>query len=520
MDRAAVRTIPDDSGSGLEEEMSEACDLSALEARRRIGRKELSPSELLESCLARIERTNPAVNAIVARDLAAARRAARAVEAALTAGDALGLLAGLPVGVKDLQATAGLTTTSGSLLHKGHVPEADDYSVANMRRAGALLFAKTNTPEFGAGGNTRNRVHGATGNPFAPALTSGGSSGGSAAALALGQVALATGSDYGGSLRTPAAFCGVVGFRPSPGIVPSPDRVAGLIPFPVVGPMGRTVADAHLLLMAQMGRDRRDPFSGDGGSIPGRLGVADLCRLRVAVSADLSCAPVDKAIGKVFTSRVRQFGHVFREVQHRSPDFANVHEIFETLRGVYFLAAHRDRLARSRELLDSNVIDNTERALKLSVVNVSRALAEQTLLAKRFLAFFDEVDVLICPAASVSPFPHAQLFVEEINGERMATYMSWLAITYAPTMALACAVALPCGVDHKGMPFGIQLIGPPGADAHILRAAHALEQVLATNSETARPVPPAARQSDPEAGARATSGAGPAPSHAGSAHRS
>jgi Asp-tRNA(Asn)/Glu-tRNA(Gln) amidotransferase A subunit family amidase len=259
--------------------------------------------------------------------------------------------------------------------------------------------------------------------------------------------------------------------------------------------MGRTVADAHLLLTAQLGTDKRDPFSGgpgDGGALPRSLNGADLCRLRVAVSPDLACAPVDKAIAGVFAARVRTFGHVFREVQERAPDFANVHEIFETLRGVYFLAAHRERLLRNRELLDTNVIDNTERALKLSVVDISRALVEQSLLAKRFLAFFDEVDLLICPAASVSPFPHAQLFVEEINGERMATYMTWLAITYAPTMALACVVALPCGVDHRGMPFGIQLIGPPGADARVLEAAHALESVLAANPETARPIPPAA----------------------------
>jgi len=470
--------------------MSDACDLSALEARRRIGLKTLSPSELLESCLARIAKTNASVNAIVALDAEAARREARSVEEALTRGDALPPLAGLPIGVKDLQATAGLTTTWGSLLFKGHVPVADELSVAKVRRAGGAILAKTNTPEFGAGANTRNRVYGATGNPFAPRLTSGGSSGGSAAALALGQVPLATGSDYGGSLRTPAAFCGVVGFRPSPGVVPSVDRAVGLMPFAVIGPMGRTVADAHLLLTAQIGQDKRDPFSSaDNMRIPRRLCGADLGRLRAAVSADLGCAPVDRAIARVFQSRVERFGHVFRELHSRAPDFANVHEIFETLRGVYFVAAHRERLESKRELLDCNVIDNTERGLRVSLTDVAKAHVEQTLLAKRFLAFFTEVDVLICPAASVSPFPHEQLFVEEINGERMATYMRWLAITYAPTMALACAVALPCGVDHLGMPFGIQVIGPPGGDAHVLEVAHALEEVLAEDAETARPAP-------------------------------
>ena len=257
--------------------MADACDLSAVEARRQIGLRQLSPVELLESCLRRIEATNGAVNAIVAMDADAARKRAKAVEQAIGRGDELGLLAGLPIGIKDLQATAGLRTTLGSLLYEDHVPAEDEFGVANIRRAGGIVLGKTNTPEFGAGGNTRNRVYGATGNPFDPTKTSGGSSGGSAAALALGQVALATGSDLGGSLRTPAAFCGVVGFRPSPGVVPSVDRANGLFVFSVIGPMGRSVEDAHLLLRAQIGEDKRDLFSsGDGARIPSRLTGADL----------------------------------------------------------------------------------------------------------------------------------------------------------------------------------------------------------------------------------------------------
>jgi Asp-tRNA(Asn)/Glu-tRNA(Gln) amidotransferase A subunit family amidase len=470
--------------------MTEACDLSAVAARRLIGAGKLSPTELLDSCIRRIEKTNRAVNAFVALDVEAARRQARAAEEAMRKGAAPGLLAGLPVGVKDLQTTAGLTTTWGSLLFKDHVPAADELSVANVRRAGGVVLGKTNTPEFGAGGNTRNRVYGPTGNPFAPDKTAGGSSGGSAAALALGMVPLATGSDYGGSLRTPASFCGVVGFRPSPGTVPSVDRAASLVPFGVTGPMGRTVEDAHLLLRAQMGQDKRDPFSSsDNARIPVRLTGADLARLRVAVSPDLGCAPVDKGIARLFQARVKIFGSAFREVQERAPDFANVHDVFEVHRCVAFVAAHRERLEKSRELLDRNVIDNTERGLKLTLPAVSAAHVEQTKLYKRFLAIFEEVDVLICPAASVSPFPHAELFVEEINGERMPTYMRWLAITYAPTMALACSAVLPCGVDQHGLPFGIQVIGRNGADAFVLEVAHALEGVLAANEETARPLP-------------------------------
>jgi amidase len=472
-------------------EMTEPCDLSAVEARRLIGQRKLSPVELLESCLARIDKTNGAVNAIVAMDAGAARKRAEEIEQAVGRGEDVGLLGGLPIGVKDLQATAGLRTTSGSLLLKDNVPAEDELGVANVRRAGGVILAKTNTPEFGAGANTTNRVYGATGNPFDPSKTCAGSSGGSAVALALGQVALATGSDLGGSLRTPASFCGVVGFRPSPGVVPNVDKPASLTPFSVNGPMGRTMADAHLLLRAQMGQDKRDPFSStDNARIPAELAGADLGTLRVAVSPDLGCAPIDRAIADLFKARAARLRPVFREVQERAPDFAGVHDIFEVHRCVQFVAAHRERLEKSRDLLDRNVIDNVERGLKLTLPDVSRAHVEQTKLYKRVLAFFKDVDVLIAPAASVSPFPHTQLFVEAINGETMPTYMRWLAITYAPTVALCCAAAVPCGVDHLGMPFGIQVIGPNGADARVLQVAHALEQVLARDKDTARPLPP------------------------------
>jgi Asp-tRNA(Asn)/Glu-tRNA(Gln) amidotransferase A subunit family amidase len=470
--------------------MSEPCDLSALEARRAIGARRLSPVELLESCLARVSATNGAVNAMVAMDVDAARRRAREIEAAVGRGEEVGLLAGLPVGVKDLHTTAGLRTTFGSLLYKDHVPPRDDALVARIRSAGCVILGKTNTPEFGAGANTVNRVYGPTGNPFDPLKTCAGSSGGSAAALALGQVPLATGSDYGGSLRTPAAFCGVAGFRPSPGLVPVAERPVSLNPFGVAGPMARTVADAHLLLRAQAATDRGDPFSPSAvAPLPAELTGADLGRLRVAVSADLGCAPVDRSIAAVFEERVARFRHHFRAVEERAPDFSGVHEVFETLRGVNFVAAHRERLEQAREKLDRNVVDNTERGLELSLADVARAHVEQTKIYRRVNAFFQEADVLICPAASVTPFPHAQLFVEEINGEPMPTYMRWLAITYAPTMALCCAAAIPCGRDHAGLPFGLQVIGPNGADARVLEAAHALEQALAADPATARPVP-------------------------------
>ncbi len=468
--------------------MTEPCDLDATTARRLIGRKALSPVELLESCLTRIEQTNGPLNALVAIDADAAMEEAREAEQDMMDGSVLGVLHGLPVGIKDLKATAGLRTTWGSLIHEHDVPEEDDPVVANIRADGGNILAKTNTPEFGAGANTWNKVYGATGNPFDPEKTCGGSSGGSAVALAAGMVPLASGSDYGGSLRTPASFCGVAGYRPSPGLVPSAGRPVGLSPYSVEGPMGRTVADAYMLLQAQIDLDPKDPFSHIGHlALTGELGEVDLNSVQVAFSADLGCAPLDNDIRRIFEERCGAFRSVFAGTWEQDPDLGEVHECFEILRGVNFVAAHRERLEKHRDLLGPNVIDNTERGMRYSLPDVAWAATEQHRIYQRFIDFFDDADVLICPAAAVSPFPHAQLYPTHINGEEMPTYMRWLALTYGLTMAVPTAVCLPCGVDHLGMPFGIQIVGPNGSDAKVLRIAHTLEKVLAEKPETARP---------------------------------
>ncbi len=469
--------------------MTEPCDLSAVAARRLIGAKKLSPVELLDSCLKRIAATNKTANAIVAMDEGLARKQAKTAEKQVMRGDELGLLHGLPTAIKDLEAVAGLKMAMGSLIMKDHVPEADEPSVANLRAEGANIFAKTNVPEFGAGANTRNKVYGATTNPFDAKLTPAGSSGGSAAALALGQVPIATGSDYGGSLRTPAAFCGVTGFRPSLGLVPAPDRAGGLIGWNVLGPMGRTVDDAYLLFRAQLDVNRADPYSSaDAHDFPDALLPADLGSVRAAFSTDLGECPIDSDIASVFQARAKALAPHFGAAEFTSPDFSGIHDIFEVHRGLAFVTGHQERLAKHKKLLDRNVIDNTERGLTLTVSEIGRAFVEQQALMKRVLGFFDEHDVVICPAASVSPFPHTQLFIEEINGETMPTYMRWLAIAYAPTMALCCAAVVPCGRDQKGMPFGLQIFGPRGSDLRVLEVALALEQAMA-GTDMARPVP-------------------------------
>jgi Asp-tRNA(Asn)/Glu-tRNA(Gln) amidotransferase A subunit family amidase len=488
--------------------MTEPYRLSAVEARRLIGQKKLSPVELMKSCLQRIAAVNPAVNAVTVLYPEHAIDLALATEKRIFNGATMDVLDGLPVGIKDLHAVGGMRSTWGSLLFKDFVPEQDDGMVATVRMAGGLPFCKTNVPEFGAGANTKNRVFGATGNPFDPMLTCAGSSGGAAVALALDMMPLATGSDCGGSLRTPAAFCGVVGFRPSVGLVPSPDKIAGLIPWGVLGPMGRTVEDAYLLLRGMLTVDRLDPFSSmDAFDWPERLEPADLASVRLAFTPDFGAVPIDAMIRRVFAERMAFVTRCFMDADETTPDFSGVHEIFEVHRGLAFVTAHQEKLARHRDLLGPNVIDNTERGLKLTVEEIGRGFVEQQKLMKRVHEFFDDYDVLIAPAASVSPFSHNTLYVSEINGETMPTYMRWLAVSYAPTMALCCAAAIPCGLDEKGLPFGIQIIGPRGHDRRVLEIALALEQVLAMDPKTRRPMPDVTRL----AGTSSTAAADPAP---------
>jgi Asp-tRNA(Asn)/Glu-tRNA(Gln) amidotransferase A subunit family amidase len=474
--------------------VGELCDHDAVELRRAIGAREVSPVELLDSCMARIEAVNPALNAFVATDYERARHAARAAEAAVRRGESLGPLHGLPIGIKDLQETAGLRTTHGSLLYADHLPARDERSVAALRAAGAIVVGKTNTPEFGAGANTTNAVYGPTRNPFDPARICGGSSGGSAVALATGMVPLASGSDTGGSLRTPAAYCGVVGFRPSPGLVPSERRPLGWTVLSVLGPMGRSVADTCLLLSAMAGYDRRDPMSVPTEPSSFRVPPpADPATLRVAFSEDLGFAPVDSGVRATFRACAARFAGLFRSSASRDPDMADADDTFAVIRAAGFLAAHRQHYERSRDKLGPNVAANVEQGLGFSLADLARAHAAQTRIYRAFQELFEEVDVLICPAAAVPPFPVERLYPTHINGEELRGYFHWIAITYGLSLTGHPVAVIPCGLDPTGAPFGIQVCGPRHGDAFTLGVAHALERHLATEPELTRPLPDLAR---------------------------
>lgn len=476
--------------------MTEPCDLPAVAARALIGERKLSPVELMDSCIDRIEAIDPAVNAVIARSFETARATARDSEAAVMRGDSLGPLHGLPLGVKDLIDAKGLPTSFGSVLFADNIAAEDEAIVAMLKRAGAIVVGKTNVPEWGAGGNTRNALHGATGNPFDPDRSAAGSSGGSAVALATGMVPLATGSDTGGSVRNPAAFCGVVGFRPSPGLIASNSRNMAWLQTSQLGPMARNVSDACLMVSCMLERDGRDPLSAvlhAGGSPdaaayrdPPRI---DLANLRIAATTDFGFAPTERVVADAFKSKLATFGSAFRSVEWTHPDCSNADEVFAVLRAVAFLGRHKDLAEKHPDKVGPNIRDNVAEGLGYSALDVARALSMQTEMYRRWQTFFGAHDFVLAPAITISPRPWSELYPAVIDGKPTKSYFHWLAMAYAVTNVGHPTVAIPAGRDSTGMPFGIQVIGPRGGDLATLAVAREIEALLGANPETARPVP-------------------------------
>jgi Asp-tRNA(Asn)/Glu-tRNA(Gln) amidotransferase A subunit family amidase len=399
-------------------------------------------------------------------------------------------LHGLPTGIKDLHETAGLLTTYGSPLYRGFVPQTDAAMVALVRKAGAIILCKTNVPEFGAGANTRNVVWGATGNPFDPSLNAGGSSGGAAVALACDMLPVCTGSDTGGSLRIPAAICGVVGFRPSPGVVPADGRPLGWTPISVLGPMGRTVGDLRLLFAAQIGMDDREPlaFPLDPGAIAMARPV-DLGRLRVAYTEDFGQCPVSGEIRRVFRSRIAAMRHLFRSCDEVAFDFGEADACFDVVRAQSYVDRYRDDYNKDPSSLGSNVRVNYEMAAKMTLAEMAWAHAEQTRIFRRFQARLRDYDLVLSPTVPVTPFAWTQLYLEELEGVRLRNYYHWLALTYVVTLVTNPAMSLPCGVDEHNMPFGLQITGRFRADRDLLDAGEAMEQAFAGIPGLERPRP-------------------------------
>jgi amidase len=469
------------------------CAQDAITLAGLLRRREVSAREVISAQIDRITAVDAKVNAIVTRCFDAALAKAAAADQALAAGETPGLLHGLPVAHKDLADTAGVRTTYGSLLFKYNVPERDALIVSRMAAAGAISLGKTNTPEFGAGSHTVNKVFGATRNPYDLTRSAGGSSGGSAAALAARMICLADGSDLGGSLRNPASFCNVAGLRPSPGRVPAWPASDVTDTLSVVGPMARTVADLALLLAVISGPDPAVPLALDAPppalTDPDQvlaLLASDLTGVKVAWSPDLGL-PVDPAVRAVIERARPVLAGLGCEIIDATPDLSGADEVFRTFRAFRFAANYGLLLDAYRDQLGANVVWNTERGLELTLEELTRASGLRDRLAGKVNAFFADVEVLACPAVQVPPFDVDLDWVHEIDGVPQRTYLDWMASSYLISATGLPAMSVPAGFTPEGLPVGLQLVGRRRADWELLSVAYAFE--LATgHSKVAPPV--------------------------------
>ncbi|MBH97042.1 MAG: amidase [Rhodospirillaceae bacterium] len=452
----------------------------------QIRTREISVLELLQQYLDQIERIDPHVNAIpTLRPRAELLEEARGADRILSRGDNVGALFGLPMAIKDLSLTKGLLTTRGSRIYQNFVPDTDELYVERLRQAGAIIIGKTNTPEFGAGSQTYNEVFGATRNPYDLSKTCGGSSGGAAVALACGMVPLADGTDLGGSLRNPASFCNIVGFRPSIGRVPKLSANAWNS-LSVHGPMARTVSDLAFLLSVMAGPDSRDPISLDeSGSRFLESLDRDFQGTRIAWSQNLGNYPVEPIVNQVCNASKSVFQDLGCDISDAEPDFSGADDIFQTLRAWGFAESRRDDLLAHRSLIKDTVIWNTELGLNLTARDIASAQTARTALYRRIMAFLDEYEFLMLPVSQVPPFPVEVEWVRDINGSEMQTYIDWMATCYAITCTGLPAISIPCGFTPDGLPIGLQIVGRHHCDFEVLQIAHAFEK--ATQYSNSRP---------------------------------
>ncbi len=458
--------------------MSTSGDLAQLSAsalRRRIGRREVSPVEAVEACLAQIDHHNSTINAVVTLNEKALDEARR-LEQQTARGEAMGLLHGLPVGIKDTTAVSGLRTTYGSPLYANHVP-ADDALVAwRLRAAGAIILGKTNTPEFATGGNTFNAVFGPTRNPWNPNRTAGGSTGGGAAALATGMIALADGTDLGGSLRMPASFCGVVGLRPSPGLVPTTPSPHLWDRLSVSGGLGRTAEDVALFLQATAGPSPDSPVYQpfEGRDFVGAVHAGFRPGLRLAYCPDLAGIGIDTDLERVCRTAAHEMTQIQATIDDIEMDLSAGRDAFLALRGYEMVATHYGRLG-DIDQLGANLAGNLRSGLEVTTKALAAAEHTRSQFWLRFRDFFRDYDYLLTPCMAVPPFPVEQNYPDTVGGKAMETYVDWFAPTFVLSLTGLPVGCVPCGLDAEGLPVGVQIVGPPMGEEGVLALAQAIQ---------------------------------------------
>jgi len=465
---ASAAASPPVSGDAL-------CDLSAVDLAGRIQKREVSARDVIAAHLARIERVNPKVNAVVT--LVADRALADAARADETQarGGKIGPLHGLPVAHKDLVDTAGIRTTRGSPFYRDQIPTRDALIVSRIRAAGAITLGKTNTPEFGAGSQTFNTVFGATRNPYDVSKTCGGSSGGAAVALACGMVPIADGSDTGGSLRNPAAFCNVVGIRPSPGRVPSEN--GSWSPLSVSGPMARSVADVALFLSAIAGPSPGSPLSlqDDGARFRAPLGRS-FKGVRIAWWKGLGGIPFEPETRRIVDGNRRVFEELGCLVQEAEPDFTGVDDAFKVLRYASNYSQYAPLVRERPEWVKDTIKFEVTQAERLTAADVGRAQARQALAHEQSRQFFEKYDYFVLPVTQVAPFDVTTPYPTEIAGTKMGDYLDWMRSCWYVSFMSNPAMSVPAGFTAAGLPVGIQIVGRHRDEWSVLQMAHAFEQ--------------------------------------------
>lgn len=452
--------------------MHELVKMTARQIVELVKKKEITPLDLVDVSADRINETDDKINAIPIRCFDRARERAKKLMDNPPEGNEPGFLYGLPLAIKDLDDVAGVRTTHGSPIFKDNVAERSGYMVETLEKNGGLVVGKSNTPEFGSGSTTFNEVFGVTVNPWNTSMTCGGSSGGAAAALASGQVWLAQGTDFGGSIRIPASYCSIVGLRPSPGRVATGPDSMPFASLSVRGPMARTVGDAALMLDAMAGMHTGDPRSlprpekafvnaVDSPESPGKA----------AFSPDLGLAPVDPEVIDICRKAAYSFNDFGCEVIEDCPDFENAIDVFQTLRASNYAARMEPLLNEHREKLKPEVIWNIEKSFDLSSLDIARAERARGRIYNRIVSFFENYDLLITPTVVAPPFSKDWRYLEEVAGTRLDSYIGWLVMTFVITLTACPAISIPCGFTQSGLPVGLQIVGRPRAEADVLSAA-------------------------------------------------